>query len=395
MTTLEEIYGYIPVPKSAYRITDDMNVSKVGDDDNSEYFALEDNFFNVTGKQIISFVNDDTKEKEFKHNIENDIVNIIVPANQTYTLFNCIITYAAKYRTTKAGDDGTNIAPVEFTQTARTTTSCKILVNQNYEIIETFPKFFSIPFRYAKKETNNSISILSQSNATSSIVDGNISFNYVFKLGIDALDLSGKTSIINNISDNDSGDEINKKIMEVSDSLLDQIGDEVNNITNGLIIEEKESSVDGTTNIRWRWSGDKTLDKLTKVLHSQLDILAHNYNVASEVLANLYGTLFPKVLELSINRDLSLVQAKTQVLSSLAQLTKTQQDNILSKVRAKLYYVQIQALKAENEKNLFIAQYEGASTAFSASVVDYQPRINTDEELMSMYGAVKSQFNGF
>ena len=392
MTTLEEIYGYIPVPNTCYRILKDMGVTKEGNDDDSEYFALTDKFFNVTGKQIHRFENNTEQDKTFKCELDTNIVDIVVPANKNYTMFNCILTYAAQYRVTQQEDESTNIAPVEYTNSAKTTQSVKILVDENYEIVRTFPQYFSIPFKYARKDTTTTI--YSQSTAKPSIEGGSVRFMYGFKLGIDALDLSGKTSIINVLTDNDSKDELNQKIMEVADKLLNQINDEQGNLTDGKITLEPITNPDGSTENRWRWVGNSTLDKLIYVLQSQLDIITKNYPAGKDVTANLYGQLFPQILSASIQRDSALISARTQVISALAQLTKTQQDNILAKVQSKWYYIQMQAFKANNDQKLFAAQYEGASTAFSSGMVDYQPRINTDEEMLSLYGVVKSQFTG-
>lgn len=399
MTTLEEIYGYIPIHNTCYNIDPKMSVSKQGDDDSSEYFALTDKYFNVTGKQIHRFENPTDKDITVKCDLDENIVDIVVPANKNYTMFNCILTYQAQYRNTKQEDESTGIAPTEYTETARTTTSAKILVDENYEIVKTFPSSFSIPFKYAevrKKngEANATVLIFSQSTAKSSINNGEVQFFYGFKLGQNALSLEGKTSIINVLTDSDSKDELNQKIMDVADSLLNQINEEKGNITSGKIDLEPITNPDGSTENRWRWIGNQTLDKLIYTLQSQLDILGKNYGIGVDVLANLYGSLFPQVLSAAIQHDNAMISARTQVISALAQLTKTQQENVLAKVQSKWYYIQMQAFRANNDQKLFAAQYEGASTAFSSGMTDYQPRINTDEELLSLYGVVKSQFTG-
>ena len=54
----------------------------------------------------------------------------------------------------------------------------------------------------------------------------------------------------------------------------------------------------------------------------------------------------------------------------------------------------MQAFKSNNKQKLFNAQYEGASTSFTAGMTTYAPRVNSDEELMSLYGEVSSQFLG-
>lgn len=384
VSSLEEIYGYIPVNKNCYIVNKDDTVSMLDGEEASNLFALNFNYFYVTGKQIHRFENDTEQDKLFSCDLDETMKDISVPAGRTYNVFNCIITYTAKYRAFKPTDGGT-VPDTVYWESAETTQACKIVVNENYEIVQTFPHYFSCPYKYY-----NGTTAYTQSNISDLEDSG-----YGFKLAVNCINLEGKTSIINVLVDSSSGDDLNNKVLKLADEILGDIGNNgIETLTDGSIKEETATYSDGSTELRWRWSGTKPLDKLIYVMQSQLDILYKNYGVGKDVLATTYASVFPQIIQIGLQYNSNLLGNKVQVVSALANLRESSYKNILTKVQSKWYYIQMQAFKSNNKQKLFNAQYEGASTSFTAGMADYAPRINSDEELMSLYGEVSSQFLG-
>lgn len=394
VTSLEEIYGYIPVNRNCYIVdTKETKLSKKDDgtddettEDASNLFAIDSNYFYVTGKQIHRFDNSEgTADEKFSCDLDDTMKDIVVPAGKIYNVFNCIITYTAKYRAYKEAESDTINATL-YTESAETTQSCKIIVNENYEIVQTFPHYFSSPYKYwynGKAYTQNSL----PKEQTAKL--------FGFKLAIDSICLEGKTSIINVLVDSSSGDELNNQILQLANDIIEDIGNNgVNSLTDGSVKEETETYADGSTKTRWRWSGTKPLDKLIYIMQSQLDILYKNYNVGKDVLASTYASVFPLIVNSGLQYNSSLLANKVQVIAALSNLRESSYKNILSKVQSKWYYIQMQAFRGNNKQKLFAAQYEGASTSFSAGMTEYAPRVNSDEELMTLYGEVSSQFLG-
>ena len=390
VTSLEEIYGYIPVNKNCYIVDPtEVELSKKEDgttEEASNLFALDSNYFYITGKQIHRFDNSEgTTDEKFSCDLDDEMKDIVVPAGKIYNVFNCIITYTAKYRAYKEAESDTINATL-YTESAETTQSCKIVVNENYEIVHTFPHYFSCPYKYwynSKAYTRDSLPKTQTGNL------------FGFKLAIDSICLENRTSIINVLVDSSSGDELNNQILQLANDIIDDIGNNgVNSLTDGSVKEETETYADGSTKTRWRWSGTKPLDKLIYIMQSQLDILYKNYNVGKDVLASTYATVFPQIVNSGLQYNSSLLTNKVQVIAALSNLRESSYKNILSKVQSKWYYIQMQAFRANNDQKLFAAQYEGASTAFSAGMTEAAPMVNSDEELMTLYGKVKTQFMG-
>lgn len=386
ISSLEEIYGYIPVNKNCYTIKNTAEVVLQQGEDISNLFALSSNYFYITGKQIHSFKNEQDTEQTFSCDLDETIKDINVPANRTYNVFNCIITYNAKYRAYKASEGGT-IPETIYNESAETTQSCKIVVNENYEIVKTFPEFFSCPYKYFYDGKAYTQSTLPTTNVVKN--------KYGFKLAVNCINLAGKTSIINVLVDSSSGDEINNKILDLANELLKDIGNNgVDSLSDGSINVETTQYADGTSDKRWRWFGTKPLDKLIYIMQSQLDLLYKNYRVGTDVLASTYTAVFPQIINAGLQYNSSLISSKVQVISALSNLRESSYKNILQKVQSKWYYIQMQAFRGNNKQKLFNAQYEGASSSFTAGMTEYAPRINSDEELMSLYGEVSSQFLG-
>ena len=384
VSSLEEIYGYIPVNKNCYTVPTGDTDSRLPDEEISNLFALNFNYFYVTGKQIHRFENTETTDKIFSCDLDETMKDILVPAGRTYNVFNCIITYTAKYRAFKQTDGGT-VPDTVYWESAETTQACKIIVNENYEIVQTFPHDFSCPYKYFANNTAY----------TQSTYETSSDSFLKFKLAVNCINLEEKTSIINVLVDSSSGDDLNNKILGLANDIMGDIGNNgIDALTDGSIKEETATYSDGSTELRWRWSGTKPLDKLIYIMQSQLDILYKNYGVGKDVLATTYASVFPQIIQIGLQYNSNLLGNKVQVITALSHLRESSYKNILQKVQSKWYYIQMQAFKSNNKQKLFAAQYEGASTAFSAGMTDYQPRINTDEELMTLYGEVSSQFLG-
>lgn len=386
VSALEEIYGYIPVHKNCYKVDANTMYELKNNEDVSNLFSLTANYFYVTGKQIHRFENTTENPKTFSCNLDNTIKDIEVPARETYNVFNCIITYTAKYRAYK-GEEGSTVPETLYTESAETTQACKIIVNENYEIVKTFPESFSCPYKYFYDGKAYTQSTLPNTNIVKS--------KFGFQLGVNTITLERNTSIINVLADNSSGDVLNNQILKLANELLDDIGNNgIDSLTDGKINVETAQYADGTVDKRWRWFGTKPLDKLIYVMQSQLDLLYKNYRVGTDVLASTYTAVFPQIINAGLQYNSSMIGNKVQVISSLSNLRESSYKNVLNKVQSKWFYIQMQAFKSNNVQKLFNAQYEGASTSFAAGMSDYAPRINSDDELMSLYGEVASQFLG-
>ncbi len=383
VSSLEEIYGYIPVNKNCYIVNPNDDTNLLEGEDTSNLFALNFNYFYVTGKQIHRFENTTEEEQKFSCDLDETMKDIAVPAGRTYNVFNCIITYTAKYRAYNGEADVETV----YWESAETTQACKIVVNENYEIVQTFPHYFSCPYKYGyngKAYTQSTIP-----------TTGVVKQHYGFKLAVDCINLEGKTSIINVLVDSSSGDEINNKILGLANELLNDIGNNgVDALSDGSINVETAHYADGSTEKRWRWFGTKALDRLIYIMQSQLDLLSKNYNVGKDMLATTYTAVFPQIINAGLQYNANLINSKVQVISALSNLRESSYKNILQKVQSKWYYIQMQAFKSNNKQKLFNAQYEGASTSFTAGMTEYAPKVNSDEELMTLYGEVSSQFLG-
>ncbi len=341
------------------------------------------NYFYVTGKQIHRFENTTEEEQKFSCDLDETMKDIAVPAGRTYNVFNCIITYTAKYRAYNGEADVETV----YWESAETTQACKMVVNENYEIVQTFPHYFSCPYKYGYDGKAYTQSTIPTSNV--------VKQNYGFKLAVDCINLEGKTSIINVLVDSSSGDEINNKILGLANELLNDIGNNgVDALSDGSINVETAHYADGSTEKRWRWFGTKALDRLIYIMQSQLDLLSKNYNVGKDMLATTYTAVFPQIINAGLQYNANLINSKVQVISALSNLRESSYKNILQKVQSKWYYIQMQAFKSNNKQKLFNAQYEGASTSFTAGMTEYAPKVNSDEELMTLYGEVSSQFLG-
>lgn len=447
---LEEVYGYIPLHKDCYIIdkisydtttgratgvvnekkngeakdeylTGDTNDNPIqvrteynicidGNEELSNLFSVTDNYMYVTGKQIHRIDNSTGKDTLlYQCDLDDDIRYIKVPAGRVFSIYNCIITYIAKYRLFRKGEtDSTTgtegntlegVANTTYMQSARSTQSCKILVNENYEIIATWPHYFSCPFRYFSGGASDDKEKIAY---TQTKYNTAIDSYAKYKLCVNVINMEGKTSIINVLTENSSKDELNNKIMDLATGILNDVAGTSSVLTDGrLTLETLSNTLDPNSNpqTRWRWvpnddANAKVLDKLLYVVQNQMDIMQHNYQVKHDALATTYMGLIPSIITAAIQYQTALISSKVQVITALSNLNEASYKNVLAKVQSKWYYIQMQAFKANNTQKLFNAQYEGASTAFSAGMTTYQPRINTDEELMTLYGEVETQFLG-
>ena len=186
-------------------------------------------------------------------------------------------------------------------------------------------------------------------------------------------------------------------------------------ITNGKIAEEEildNTSLPPKTIKKQVWKGDYPLDKLIYVLQSNLDLLVHNKKIESSSYGALYAQLFASAMQYAALLEQSRLQAyeqasqfeiKTQVeyylgvisaklntLKSLAEYDISLLNKGLVKSQIKLYDIQAKGFKANNIYKLFNAQLDGASTAFSAGMLETPPATNNSSELMTLYSQVGS-----
>lgn len=186
-------------------------------------------------------------------------------------------------------------------------------------------------------------------------------------------------------------------------------------ITNGKITEEEvldNTSLPPKTIKKQVWKGDYPLDKLVYVIQSNLDLLTHNKKIEASSYGALYAQLFASAMQYAALLEQSRLQAyeqasqfeiKTQVeyylgvisaklntLKSLAEYDISLLNKGLVKSQIKLYDIQAKGFKANNIYKLFNAQLDGASTAFSAGMLETPPATNNSSELMTLYSQVGS-----
>lgn len=178
-------------------------------------------------------------------------------------------------------------------------------------------------------------------------------------------------------------------------------------ITDGVITKEQFVDISGITINRQVWKGNYPLDKFIYVLQSNLDILLANKNITSDTYGNLYATLFQGALQSAtvleqariqayeqasqfqiktlVEYYLGIITAKLNTLKSLADYDLALLNKGILKAQVKLYSVQTQGFRTNNANKLFTAQLDGASTAFSAGMLEEPPAIYNQGELASLY----------
>lgn len=181
-------------------------------------------------------------------------------------------------------------------------------------------------------------------------------------------------------------------------------------ITDGVITKEQFIDISGVTINRQVWKGNYPLDKFIYVLQSNLDILLANKNITSDMYGNLYATLFQGALQSAtvleqariqayeqasqfqiktlVEYYLGIITAKLNTLKSLAEYDLALLNKGILKAQVKLYSVQTQGFRTNNDNKLFTAQLDGASTAFSAGMLEEPPAPYNNSELASLYTKV-------
>lgn len=181
-------------------------------------------------------------------------------------------------------------------------------------------------------------------------------------------------------------------------------------ITDGVITKEQFIDISGITINRQVWKGNYPLDKFIYVLQSNLDILLANKNITSDMYGNLYATLFQGALQSAtvleqariqayeqasqfqiktlVEYYLGIITAKLNTLKSLAEYDLALLNKGILKAQVKLYSVQTQGFRTNNDNKLFTAQLDGASTAFSAGMLEEPPAPYNNSELASLYTKV-------
>lgn len=183
-------------------------------------------------------------------------------------------------------------------------------------------------------------------------------------------------------------------------------------ITDGVIQKEQFIDISGITINRQVWKGNYPLDKFIYVLQSNLDILLANKNITSDMYGNLYATLFQGALQSAtileqariqayeqasqfqiktlVEYYLGVITAKLNTLKSLADYDLALLNKGILKAQVKLYTIQTQGFRTNNVNKLFQAQLDGASTAFSAGMLEEPPAVYNQAELASLYTNVAS-----
>lgn len=410
MQTLEDIYGRIPIHNGCFvsdcdstPIINNEYKNDIGNLDYSHY-SLANNYFHVVGKQIDVVENGDYGNAGAS-TAGSDVIFSYGNLNVTYDeatewfqeksyksfkVFNGTLAYVSEYWTQGTVPDD-NSQYRQWKESFNTTVSAYIITNENYEILKTYPSKFDTIFAFCN---NGTIQNYTDGMAKVQSFDGSSNPNWTFKPAYGAIELANKTSIVNFlVGDNPDGD-INIQILALANDLMNNLnGTNPDILTDGKLKNEP-IEINGMQVDRWRWEGNKILDQLIYTLQSNLDILHKEYNMKSDVLASTYATLYQASLSAAIQYQNALISSKTQLIAALSGLTKTSMENLLAKVQSKWYHVQMEAFRANNDQKLFAAQYEGASTSFSAGMVDYAPMVNNDQDLMTLYGKVRTMISG-
>lgn len=181
-------------------------------------------------------------------------------------------------------------------------------------------------------------------------------------------------------------------------------------VTDGVINSKQETNVTGGTDTIYFWEGKYPLDRLIYTIQSNLDILIKNKRISGDSYGNLYATLMAQainsatVLEQAriqayeqasqfhiksrLEYYLGVITAKLNILKSLAEVQVQFLNKSLVSAQIKLYAIQTEGFKANNIQKLFNAQLDGASTAFSAGMLETAPVVFNNSDQLSLYTQV-------
>ena len=186
-------------------------------------------------------------------------------------------------------------------------------------------------------------------------------------------------------------------------------------ITDGLIETETIKQSTGVTETKQVWKGSYPLDRLIYTIQSNLDILMNNRKINGDAYGNLYATLLVQAIQSAtvleqariqayeqasqfqiksmIEYYLGAINAKLNVVKTLAEVSTTFLNKAVLQAQIKLYNVQMNGFKANNTYKLFNTQYEGASTAYTSGMLDTPPAIMNNSDMCSLYTQVGSDMN--
>ena len=187
-------------------------------------------------------------------------------------------------------------------------------------------------------------------------------------------------------------------------------------ITDGVKqIETTTDAITGQQNKKAVWRGNYPLDRMIYTIQSNLDILFENNAINKDMYGNLYATLFGQALQTSavleqarlelyenasqfqiksqIEYYLQAITAKISILKALADFEISVLEKALTKIKSKVFYVQMNGYKANNIQKTFATQLDGISTSYAAGILDTTPSIYNNAELMSLYTQVKTDMN--
>ena len=183
-------------------------------------------------------------------------------------------------------------------------------------------------------------------------------------------------------------------------------------VTDGIIKQKQETTLTGSTETIHYWEGKYPLDRLIYTIQSNLDILMKNKRITGDIYGNLYATLMAQAIQSAtvleqariqayeqasqfqiksmLEYYLGVITAKLNIMKSLAEVQIQFLNKSLVTAQIKLYTIQTEGFKANNISKLFSAQLDGASTAYSAGMLESPPAPFNDAELMSLYTNVGS-----
>jgi hypothetical protein len=178
-------------------------------------------------------------------------------------------------------------------------------------------------------------------------------------------------------------------------------------ITNGYVATETAVSDTGVPATKQVWKGDYPLDRLIYTIQSNLDILMANQRIKGDVYGNLYATLMAQAIQSAtvleqarlqayeqasqfqvktmVEYYLGAINAKLSVIKTLAEVQTQFLQKAVYQAQIKLYNVQTHGFKANNINKLFTAQLDGASTAYTAGMLDIPPACYNNADLMGLY----------
>lgn len=181
-------------------------------------------------------------------------------------------------------------------------------------------------------------------------------------------------------------------------------------ITDGTIKTKQESNATGGTDTIYYWEGKYPLDRLIYTIQSTLDILIKNKRINGDIYGNLFATLFAQAMQSAtvieqtriqayeqssqfeiksqLEYYLGVITAKLNILKSLAEVQVQFLNKSLVASQIKLYAIQTEGFKANNIYKLFSAQLDGASTAYSAGMLETAPVVYNNPDQASLYTQV-------